>query len=110
MCNSSNEGIEAGGGPHLLRGDHEAALLLVVAQQHVQMTLHSIEGLGTADVSLSAALIFGHKLHEHHDQLVDRLVIDANILREEVSDDGVVLRRRRMAYKKRQGGGKKRVT
>lgn len=100
LGNAGDEGVEAGGGAHLLRGDHEAALLLVVAQQHVQVTLHRVESLGAADVSLCAALVFGHELHEHHDQLVNCLVIDASVLRQQVSDDGVVLRRRGLAYKR----------
>lgn len=100
MCDASNEGIEAGGRPHLLRRYHEAALLLVVAQQHVQMALHRVEGLGTSYVCLGAALVFGHKFHEHHYELVDGLVVDAGVLWEQVSDDGVVLRRRGLAYKR----------
>lgn len=100
LCNASNEGIEAGRGAHLLRGNHEAALLLIVTQQHIQVTLHRVESFGTADVSLRAALVFGHKFHQHHHQLMDRLVIYAGILREQVSDNGVVLRGRRLAYKR----------
>lgn len=100
LCNAGNEGIEAGGGAHLLRCNHEAALLLVIAKQHVQVALHGVESLSTADVSLCAALVFGHKFHEHHNQLVNRLVIYASILREQVSDDGVVLGRRGLAYKR----------
>jgi len=100
LCNASDEGIEAGGGAHLLRCNHEASLLLVVAQQHVQVTLHCVESFGTANIGLSAALVFGHKFHEHHDQLVNSLVIDAGILGEEVSDDGVVLGRRGLACKR----------
>lgn len=100
MCNAGDEGVEAGGGAHLLRCNHEAALLLVIAQQHVQMTLHCVESLGTADVGLGAALVLGHKFHEHHDQLVNRLVIYAGILRKQVSDDGVILRRRGLACKR----------
>lgn len=97
LCNASNEGIEAGGGAHLLRRDHEAALLLIVAQQHVQVTLHRVEGLGAAYVSLGAALVFRHEFHQHHDQLVNGLVIDTRILREQVSDYGVVFRGGRVA-------------
>lgn len=100
LCDASNEGIEAGGGAHLLRRNHEAALLLIVTQQHIQVTLHRVESFGTADVSLGAALVFGHKFHQHHHQLMDRLVIDAGIFREQVSDNGVVLRGRRLAYKR----------
>lgn len=100
MCNASDEGVEAGGGAHLLRCNHEAALLLVVAQQHVQVTLHCVESLGAANVSLGAALVFGHKFHEHHDQLVNRLVIYARVLRKQVSDDAVVLGRRGLACKR----------
>lgn len=92
LCNASDEGVEAGGGAHLLRRNHEAALLLIVAQQHVQVTLHGVEGLGAAYVSLGAALVFGHEFHQHHDQLVNGLVIDAGVLREQVFDCGVVLR------------------
>lgn len=91
MCNAGDEGVEAGGGAHLLRCNHEATLLLVIAQQHVQVTLHRVESFGTANVSLGAALVFGHKFHEHHDQLVNRLVIYASILGKQVPDDGVVL-------------------
>lgn len=100
LCNASNEAIEAGRGAHLLRRNHEAALLLIVTQQHVQMTLHCVESFGTADISLGAALVFGHKFHQHHDQLMNRLVVYAGVFREQVSDDGVVLRRRRLAYKR----------
>lgn len=100
MCNASDEGVEASGRAHLLRCDHEAALLLVVAQQHIQVTFNSVESLGTTNVSLSAALVFGHKFHEHHDQLVNRLVIYPSVLGEKVSDDGVVLGRRGLAYKR----------
>lgn len=100
LCNASNEGVEAGRRPHLLRRNHEAPLLLVIAQQHIQMSLHCVEGLGTSDVSLCAALVFGHKFHEHHDQLVNGLVIDASILWQQVSDDGVILGRRGLAYKR----------
>lgn len=100
LCNASNEGIKAGRGAHLLRRDHEAALLLIITQQHIQMTLHCVECFGTADVSLRAALVFGHKRHQHHHQLMDRLVIYASIFREQVSDRGVVLGRRRLAYKR----------
>lgn len=100
MCNASNEGIEAGRGAHLLRRNHEAALLLVVAQQHVEVTLHCVEGLGTADVTLGAALVFRHEFHEHHDELVNRLVVDACVLGEQVPDDGVVLGRRGLAYER----------
>lgn len=100
LCDASNEGIEAGGGAHLLRCNHEAALLLVIAQQHIQVTFHCVESLGTADVSLGTALVFGHKFHEHHDQLVNRLVIYAGVLRKQVSDDGVVLGRWGLAYKR----------
>lgn len=100
LGNASDEGVEAGGGAHLLRCNHEATLLLVIAQQHVQMTLHCVESLGAANVSLCTALVFGHKLHEHHDQLVNCLVINASILRQQVSDDGVVLRRGGLAYKR----------
>lgn len=100
MCDPSDESIEAGGGAHLLRCDHEAALLLVVTQQHVQVTLHSVESLGAADVGLGTALVFGHEFHEHHDQLVNRLVIYAGVLGKQVSDDGVILRRRGLAYKR----------
>lgn len=100
LCNSSDEGVEAGGRAHLLRCDHEAALLLVVAQQHVQVTLHCVEGLGTANVSLGAALVFGHEFHEHHDELVNRLVIDASILGKQVSDDRVILGGRHLAYRR----------
>lgn len=103
MCNlsdASNEGVEAGGGAHLLRRDHEAALLLIVTQQHIQVALHRVESFGAADISLGAALVFGHKFHQHHDQLMNCLVIYAGVLREQVSDDGVVLRRRRLAYKR----------
>lgn len=100
LCNAGDEGVEAGRGAHLLRCDHEAAFLLVIAQQHIQVTLHSVESLGTADVRLSAALVFGHKFHEHHDQLVNSLVIYAGVLRKQVSDDGVVLRRRGLAYER----------
>lgn len=100
MCNASDEGVEAGGGAHLLRCNHEAALLLVVAQQHVQVTLHRVESLGAANVGLGAALVFGHKFHEHHDQLVNGLVIYARVLREQVSDDAVVLGGRGLACKR----------
>lgn len=100
LCNASDEGVEAGGGAHLLRCNHEAALLLVVAQQHVQVTLHCVESLGTANVGLGAALVFGHKFHEHHDQLVNCLVIYARVLRKQVSDDAVVLGRRGLACKR----------
>lgn len=103
FCNLSdacNEGIEAGGGAHLLRRNHEAALLLIITQQHVQVTLHSVESFGTADISLGAALVFGHKFHQHHDQLVNSLVIYAGVFREKVSDNGVVLRGWRLAYKR----------
>lgn len=100
LCDASNEGIEAGRGAHLLRCNHEAALLLIIAQQHIQMTFHCVERFGTADISLSAALVFGHKFHQHHDQLMNCLVIYASVFREQVSDDGVVLRRRRLAYKR----------
>lgn len=97
LCDAGDEGVEAGGGAHLLRCDHEASLLLVVAQQHVQVTLHSVESLGTTDVSLGAALVFGHKFHEHHDELVNRLVIYPSVLGKQVSDDRVVLGRRGLA-------------
>ena len=100
MCNASDEGVEAGGGAHLLRRNHETAFLLVVAQQHVEVALHCVESLGTANVGLGAALVFGHEFHEHHDQLVNRLVVDAGVLGEEVSDDGVVLGRRALACKR----------
>lgn len=100
MCYASDEGVETRGGAHLLRCDHEAALLLVVPQQHVQVALNSVESLGTAEVSLGAALVFCHKFHEHHDELVNRLVIYASILGKKVSDDGVVLRRRGLACKR----------
>lgn len=100
MRNASDEGVEAGGRPHLLRGYHEAALLLVVAQQHVQMALDRVERLSASNVRLSAALVFGHELHEHHDKLVDGLVVDAGVLREQVLDDGVVLGGRGLAYKR----------
>lgn len=100
LCNAGNEGVEAGRGAHFLRCNHEAALLLVVAQQHIQVTLNSVESLGTADVCLSAALVFGHKFHEHHDQLMNSLVIYACVLRKQVSDDGVVLRRWGLAYER----------
>lgn len=98
MCNAGDEGIKASRGAHLLRSNHEAALLLVIAQQHIQVTLHCVESLGTADVGLSAALIFSHEFHEHHDQLVNRLVIYAGVLRKQVPDDSVFLRRRGLAY------------
>lgn len=100
LSNAGDEGIEAGGGAHLLRCDHEAALLLVVAQQHVQVTLDRVERLGAANVGLSAALVLGHEFHEHHDELVNRLVVDARVLGEQVSDDGVVLGRRGLACKR----------
>lgn len=100
LCNAGDEGVEAGGRPHLLRRNHEAALLLVVAQQHVQMALDRVERLGTSDVRLGAALVFGHEFHEHHDELVDGLVVDAGVLRQQVSDDGVVLGGRGLAYKR----------
>lgn len=100
MCNASDEGVEAGGRAHLLRGNHEAALLLVVAQQHVQMALDRVECLGASNVRLGAALVFGHEFHEHHDELVDGLMVDAGVLREQVSDDGVVLGGRSLAYKR----------
>lgn len=64
------------------------------------MTLHCVESLGTTNICLSTALVFGHKFHEDHDQLVNRLVIDASVLREQVSDDGVVLGRRGLACKR----------
>lgn len=91
LCNAGDEGVEAGGRAHLLRRDHEAALLLVVAQQHVQVALHRVEGFSAADVGLGAALVLGHELHEHHDELVDGLLVDAGVLGEDVPDDGVVL-------------------
>lgn len=100
LCNASDEAVEAGGGAHLLRSNHEASLLLVVPQQHVQVTLHGVKGLGTTDVGLGAALVFGHEFHEHHDELVDGLMIDASILREQISYDGVVLRRWSLACKR----------
>lgn len=100
LCDASDESVEAGRGAHLLRRNHEAALLLVVAQQHIQVTLHSVESFGAADVRLGAALVFGHEFHEHHDQLVNRLVVYAGVLRQQVSDHGVVLRRRGLAYKR----------
>lgn len=100
LRDASNEGTEAGRGAHLLRRNHEAALLLIIAQQHIQMTLHCVESFGTADISLGAALVFGHKFHQNHDQLMNCLVIYASVFREQVSDDGVVLRRRRLAYKR----------
>jgi len=100
LCNASDEGIEAGRGAHLLGRNHEAAFLLVVAQQHVQVALHRVEGLGTANVGLGAALVFSHEFHEHHDELVNRLVVDTRVLRKQVSDDSVVLGRRSLAYKR----------
>ena len=100
LCDSSDEGVEAGGGAHLLRCDHEAALLLVVSQQHVQVTLHRVESLGTADVGLCAALVFGHEFHQHHDELVNRLVVDAGVLGKQVSDGRIVLGGRRLAYER----------
>lgn len=100
MCNASDEGVEAGGGAHFLRRNHETAFLLVVAQQHIEVPFHCVESLGTADVGLIAALVFGHEFHEHHDQLVNRLVIDAGVLGEQVSDDGVVFRRRGLSCKR----------
>lgn len=100
MCNASDEGVEAGGGAHLLRCNHETAFLLIIPQQHIQMTLHCVESLGTPNICLSTALVFGHKFHEDHDQLVNRLVIGASVLREQVSDDGVVLGRRGLACKR----------
>lgn len=99
LCDASNEGIEAGGGSHLLRRDHEAAFLLVITQQHIQVPLNGVESLGAADVSVGAALVFGHKFHEHHDQLVDRLVVDAGVLGQQVSDNSLILRRRGLACK-----------
>lgn len=100
LCNAGYEPVEAGGGAHLLRRDHEAALLLVVAQQHVQVALHCVESLGAADVRLGTALVFSHEFHEHHDELVDRLVIDARVLGQQIPDDGVVLRGRRLPCKR----------
>lgn len=100
LCDASNEGIEAGRGAHLLRSNHEAALLLIITQQHIQVALHCVESFGTANISLGAALVFGHKFHQHHDQLMNGLVIYTGVFGEEVSDDGVVLRRRRLAYKR----------
>ena len=97
LCDAGDEGVEAGGGAHLLWGDHEATFLLVVAQQHVQVPLHRVEGLGAADVGLGAALVLGHELHEHHDELVHRLVVDARILGQHIPDPRVVLRGRRLA-------------
>ncbi len=91
---SCDEGVEAGGRAHLLRGDDEAAHLLIVSQQNVQMPLDRVEGFGAADVHLCAASVFGHELHEHHDELVDGLVVYARVLRQQISNDGVVLCRR----------------
>lgn len=100
MCNASDKAIEAGRGAHLLRCNHEAALLLVIAQQHIQVTLHCVKSLGTANVCLGTALVFGHEFHEHHDELVNRLVIYAGILWKQVSDDCIVLWRWCLAYKR----------
>lgn len=67
LCNASNEGIEACGCTHLLRGNHEAALLLVIAKKDIQVTLDRIECLGTADICFCTALVLSHELHQHHD-------------------------------------------
>lgn len=64
------------------------------------MTLDCVESFGTADVGLGAALVFGHKFHQHHNQLMNSLVIYAGVFREQVSDDGVVLGGRRLAYER----------
>ncbi len=58
------------------------------------MPLDRVEGFGAADVHLCAAFVFGHELHEHHDELVDGLVVYARVLWQHVSNDGVVLWRR----------------
>ncbi len=84
---SCDEGVEAGGRAHLLRGDDEAAHLLIVSQQNVQMPLDRVEGFGAADVHLCAASVFGHELHEHHDELVDGLVVYARVLRQQISNE-----------------------
>lgn len=100
LCNAGDEGIKAGGGAHLLRCNHEAALLLVIAEQHEQVALHCVESFGTANVGLCAALVFGHKFHEHHHELVNCLVIDPGVLGKQVFDDGVLLGRRGLACKR----------
>lgn len=58
------------------------------------MPLDCVEGFGAADVCLGTAFVFGHELHEHHDELVDRLVVYTGVLRQQIFDDGVFLRRR----------------
>lgn len=100
LCNAGYEPVKAGGGAHLLGCDHEAALLLVIAQQHIQVAFHCVERFGAADVSFGTALVFSHKFHEHHDELVDGLVIDARVLGQQILDDGVILRRRSLPCKR----------
>ena len=56
------------------------------------MALDGVEGFGAAQVSLSAALIFSHELHQNHDQLMDCLVVDPGVLWEQVFDDAVIFR------------------
>lgn len=61
------------------------------------MPLDRVEGFGAADVCLRAAFVFGHELHEHHDELMDGLVVYARVLRQQIFNEGVVLWRRALA-------------
>lgn len=57
------------------------------------MPLDCVEGLCAADVRLSTALILGHELHEHSDQLMHCLVVYPCIFWEQVLDSIVILGR-----------------